>query len=298
MYIEPDPSADSRHETQTPRSQDTDNQLDSLPSVSQTIAYRQFGDISLADYRTLLSIADIVKDIDHTNLKQSCSDQELRTLCAQARRAEELFGVGPKTVCVHSGDVAFCVKELSGTSVEVCAVTGFPLGKDHTLSKVANAEHAIQAGATEIDMVINIGALKSGRDADVTADIQAVTDCCHTHSVAVKVIIECCALTDDEKVRACHCAEAAGADWVKTSTGFGSGGATATDVLLMRKSVSPSMSVKAAGGMSGVADAETMRSNGAQRYGASKVLLDALAQAEKIIGLSSGSSQDSDNMSY
>lgn len=201
--------------------------------------------------------------IDHTLLKPTATDEQIRQLCAEAREH------GFAAVCVNPVWVALCAERLNGTRVAVCTVVGFPLGADLPAAKAFEAERCITLGATEIDMVINIGALKSGQPAVVRDDVAAVVDASHARSALVKVIIEAAYLTDEEKIEACVLAQAAGADFVKTSTGFGPGGATAADVALMRRVVGPAMGVKAAGGIRRGEDFTAMVTAGANRIGAS-----------------------------
>ena len=184
-------------------------------------------------------------------------------MCAEA--AESHFA----SVCVNSSQVALCARELAGTGVAVGSTVGFPLGAMVTAAKVAEARLAVEAGANEIDMVMAIGLLKAGLVDEVYGDIAAVAEVCHAGGARLKVIIEACLLTDAEKATACLTLVAAGADYAKTSTGFSSGGATATDVALMRHVVGPDLGVKAAGGIRTYADAMTMIGAGATRIGAS-----------------------------
>ncbi|HUR20656.1 MAG TPA: deoxyribose-phosphate aldolase [Vicinamibacterales bacterium] len=201
--------------------------------------------------------------IDHTLLKPDATRQELEQLCREA--AEFHFA----TVCVNPAWVALCASRLRGSAVGVCTVVGFPLGA--TTSDVKNYEtrRVIFDGAREVDMVINVGALKSGDVRAVERDIEAVAHPCREAGVLSKVIIEAALLTDDEKVTACTLAKAAGADYVKTSTGFGPGGATVADVALMRRVVGAEMGVKAAGGVRDLDGLMAMVAAGATRVGAS-----------------------------
>ena len=201
--------------------------------------------------------------IDHTLLKPDATREEIEKLCREA--AEFHFA----TVCVNPSWVALAASELRGTGVGVCSVVGFPLGA--TTAEVKNFEtrRAIYDGATEIDMVINVGALKSGDLRTVERDIEAVTDPCRQCGVVSKVIIEAALLSDEEKITACTLSKAAGADFVKTSTGFGPGGATAADVALMRRVVGAGMGVKAAGGVRDLEGLKAMVAAGASRVGAS-----------------------------
>jgi deoxyribose-phosphate aldolase len=201
--------------------------------------------------------------IDHTLLKADATSDEIDKLCREA--AEWRFA----TVCVNPTWVARAAARLQGTGVGVCSVVGFPLGATRPDVKQYEARRAIFDGATEIDMVINVGALKSGDVRLVSDDIRAVVSACAEARVTSKVILETALLTDEEKVTACTLAKAAGADFVKTSTGFGPGGATAADVALMRRVVGTSMGVKAAGGVRDLQQARAMVAAGATRIGAS-----------------------------
>lgn len=201
--------------------------------------------------------------IDHTLLKPDASESDIRKLCDEAAR----FGFA--SVCVNPGWVKKASEFLRGTSVPVCTVIGFPLGATLPDVKAYEARRAIFNGAREVDMVINIGALKSGDDCLVEDDIRAVTDAAHENGVLCKVIIETALLTDEEKVRACLASRNAGADFVKTSTGFSTGGATVHDVALMRRTVGSALGVKASGGVKGIDDARAMFEAGATRIGAS-----------------------------
>jgi deoxyribose-phosphate aldolase len=201
--------------------------------------------------------------IDHTLLKPDATATDIDTLCREA--AEHRFA----TVCVNPAWVALAARRLRGSGVGVCSVVGFPLGATTADVKAYETRRAIFDGATEIDMVINVGALKSGELRLVEQDIEAVATACRTCGVTSKVIIEAALLTDDEKVTACTLAKAAGADFVKTSTGFGPGGATAADVALMRRVVGDSMGVKAAGGVRDFGQVQAMVAAGASRVGAS-----------------------------
>jgi deoxyribose-phosphate aldolase len=204
---------------------------------------------------------DIAKYIDHTVLAADATEKKIAQLCEDA--AQWHFA----SVCVNSCWVPFCVDRLKGTGVNVCTVVGFPLGAMSTAAKAFEAKHAVEEGAVEIDMVINVGWLKAGRDDLVEADIHAVKQACG--GKLLKVIIETCLLTDDEKIRACKLSVAAGADYVKTSTGFSTGGATIEDVALMRKTVGPNIGVKASGGVRSYEAACAMIEAGATRLGTS-----------------------------
>jgi deoxyribose-phosphate aldolase len=201
--------------------------------------------------------------IDHTLLKPDATRQEIEKLCREA--AEHHFA----TVCVNPTWVSLCSKLLAHSTVGVCTVVGFPLGATTPDTKHYETRRAIFDGAREVDMVINVGALKSGDLRAVERDIEAVTGPCRDCGVISKVIIEAALLTDEEKITACTLSKAAGADFVKTSTGFGPGGATAADVALMRRVVGEEMGVKAAGGVRDLEGLKAMVEAGASRVGAS-----------------------------
>ena len=207
--------------------------------------------------------AGVARMIDHTLLKPDAARNEIETLCREA--AEYGFA----SVCVNPTWVAACARQLQGSGVKVCSVVGFPLGATTADTRHFETRRAIFDGAREIDMVINVGALKSGDLRLVERDIEAVTVPCREAGALSKVIIEAALLTDDEKVTACTLAKAAAADFVKTSTGFGPGGATAADVALMRRVVGEAMGVKAAGGVRDLDGLKTMVAAGATRIGAS-----------------------------
>jgi deoxyribose-phosphate aldolase len=208
--------------------------------------------------------AELSKFIDHTLLKPEATVEDVRKLCGEAR--EYHFA----SVCVNPTYVALAAKELANTDVIVCAVVGFPLGAHMPEIKAMEARRAIREGAREIDMVINVGALKSGLCDLVLRDIRAVTDACLERGVVCKVILETASLTDDEKFTACQLAKRARADFVKTSTGFGSGGATVHDVALMAEAVrGTAIGVKASGGIRDLAQANEMIAAGATRLGVS-----------------------------
>jgi deoxyribose-phosphate aldolase len=201
--------------------------------------------------------------IDHTLLKPEASEADIRKLCDEAAQ----FGFA--SVCVNPSWVKRASEFLRGTGVPVCTVIGFPLGATLPDVKAYEVRRAIFNGAREVDMVINIGALKSGDDCAVEDDIRAVAEAAHENGVLCKVIIETALLTDEEKVRACLASKNAGADFVKTSTGFAKGGATVDDVALMRQVVGAALGVKASGGVKGIEDARAMFEAGATRIGAS-----------------------------
>jgi len=201
--------------------------------------------------------------IDHTVLKADTVRSTLKRFCAEAKQYH--FA----SVCVNPTHVSFVADQLQGSGVKTCCVVGFPLGANTSTIKAAEAREAIANGAQEIDMVINIGALKDGDHDLVYRDIKAVVDAVHPAGI-VKVIIETCLLTDEEKVTACQLAQKAGADFVKTSTGFGSGGATVEDVRLMKQTVGDSMQVKASTGINDRKIFEELVAAGATRMGTSK----------------------------
>ncbi|HEY6121063.1 MAG TPA: deoxyribose-phosphate aldolase [Pyrinomonadaceae bacterium] len=209
------------------------------------------------------SASDWTSLIDHTLLKPEASDDDIKRLCAEA--AQYHFA----SVCVNPTWVRAAACNLHGSGVPVCTVIGFPLGANLPDVKAYEARRAIFDGAREVDMVINVGALKSDDDCLVEFDIRSVVEAAHEYNAICKVIIETALLTDDEKVRACLAAKNAGADFVKTSTGFSKGGATVADVALMRRTVGSDLGVKASGGVKGLEDARKMVEAGATRIGAS-----------------------------
>ncbi|PKM85112.1 MAG: deoxyribose-phosphate aldolase [Firmicutes bacterium HGW-Firmicutes-11] len=201
--------------------------------------------------------------IDHTVLKADATSSDVKTLCQEARDHQFY------AVCVNSCYVALCKEELAGTDVAIAAVIGFPLGAAHTAAKAAETEIAVAEGATEIDMVLAIGAMKEGRTDYVLEDIRAVVNAAGKGGAIVKVILETCLLTTEEIVDACLLAKGAGAAFVKTSTGFSTAGATAEHVRLMKQTVGDTMKVKASGGIRDRAKAVEMIEAGADRIGAS-----------------------------
>lgn len=205
---------------------------------------------------------NVAKMIDHTLLKADATKDQIEKICAEAK--EYKFA----SVCVNPAWVKLSSDLLNGTEVKVCTVIGFPLGASTPDTKAFETKNAIENGATEVDMVINIGALKGGDNELVERDIRAVVDAAKGKALT-KVIIETCLLTEEEKVRACELSVKAGADFVKTSTGFSTGGATAEDIALMRKTVGPDIGVKASGGVRSAEDAQKMIEAGATRIGAS-----------------------------
>ncbi len=206
---------------------------------------------------------DLASMIDHTLLKPEATKQQIETLCTEAKKYR--FA----SVCINPCYVPLCAQLLKDSSVKVCTVIGFPLGASNTATKVFEAEQALREGAQELDMVINVGMLKSGEFEYVENDIFGVVTTSKRYGALTKVILETCLLTDEEKVKACLLAKRAGADFVKTSTGFGKSGATAGDVALMRRVVGTAMGVKAAGGVRSREEALAMVASGADRIGAS-----------------------------
>ena len=206
---------------------------------------------------------DLARYIDHTLLRPDAAAADIDKLCDEART----FGFA--AVCVNPTWVRRCAQRLRGSGVRVASVVGFPFGAGTTEAKAFEARRAIRDGAREIDMVINVGALKSGDHELVRRDIEKVADACREAGALSKVIIEAAFLTDEEKVVSSHLAKQAKADFVKTSTGFGPGGATVHDVLLMRETVGPKLGVKAAGGIRSAEDVREMIAAGATRIGAS-----------------------------
>ena len=209
------------------------------------------------------SAKDWASLIDHTLLKPEATDEDIKRLCEEAARYR--FA----SVCVNPTWVRVAACSLRGSGIPVCTVIGFPLGATLADVKAYEARRAILDGATEVDMVINVGALKSGDDCLVEHDIRSVAEVAHEYEATCKVIIETALLTDDEKVRACLAAKKAGADFVKTSTGFSKSGATVADIALMRRTVGTDLGVKASGGVKGLEDARKLVEAGATRIGAS-----------------------------
>ena len=244
--------------------------FDCADQLCVRLCYDKMGNVINAGAERLSSTLGVIpqdlnlaKYIDHTLLKPDATQQEIAQLCFEARKYR--FA----SVCVNPTWVSLCAQLLQGSPVKVCTVIGFPLGATSSETKVFETETAIRQGATEIDMVINIGALKA-RDLDTVAkDIRGVVNAAHARGSIVKVIIEAALLNDEEKTIASLLSKEAGADFVKTSTGFASGGATVHDVELMRKAVGPQMGVKAAGGVRTYEDAASMIKAGATRIGAS-----------------------------
>lgn len=235
-------------------------QPNAVKNIVNVGAERISAGLGVGDHLPDLSLARM---IDHTILKPDATTAEITQLCAEAKQYH--FA----SVCVNPGFVPLCSSLLKGTDVKVCTVIGFPLGATTTEVKRLEAEQAIANGATEIDMVINVGQLKSGNYDYVLNDVNKVVLAAKAHRNVCKVILETALLTDEEKVKACLICKKAGADFVKTSTGFSKGGATVGDIALMRKIVGSAIGVKASGGIRSKEDAEAMIASGADRIGAS-----------------------------
>lgn len=203
------------------------------------------------------------KYIDHTLLKADATQESIKELCRQAKEYDFM------SVCINSSNIELAKEELKGTDVKICTVIGFPLGATTTESKVFETTDAIEKGADEVDMVLNIGALKSKNFDIVLRDISEVAKAAHNKGKILKVILETCLLEKDEIIKACQLSKEAGADFVKTSTGFSTGGAKEEDVALMRKTVGDFMGVKASGGIRTLEKAKLMIENGATRLGVS-----------------------------
>ena len=214
-------------------------------------------------WRDAVAVSGMAGFIDHTILKPDATLEEIDRIC------DEALTHSFASVCVNGVHVRRCAEILSGSDVKVCSVVGFPLGAAAPEVKAYEARRAIEDGAVEIDMVMNVGALRSGDDDFVRRDIGGVVEVCRRLGAKLKVILETALLSDPQKVRACELAKAAGADYVKTSTGFSKGGATAEDIALMRRTVGPALGVKASGGVRTAEDARRMVEAGATRIGAS-----------------------------
>ena len=210
-----------------------------------------------------MNVQDILSRCDHTLLSQTATWDEIRLLC------DDGIKYGTASVCIPPSFVK-AAKEYVGDRLAICTVIGFPNGYNTTAVKCFETREAVAAGADEIDMVINIGMLREGRDEDVLSEIRAIKDACG--GKLLKVIIETCLLSEDEKIRTCGIVTESGAEYIKTSTGFSTGGATREDVALMRKYVGKDVQVKAAGGIASIADAEDFIRLGADRLGTSRVV--------------------------
>lgn len=242
-----------------------------VQSVVQSGADRITASVGLKDGNFDLSLARM---IDHTLLKPEATKQQVEELCAEAKQYS--FA----SVCINPSFVKLCAQLLRGTSVKVCTVIGFPLGMTSTETKTFEVEQAMKDGARELDMVLNVGMLKSSENTYVENDIRSVAQAVHRTGSLLKVIIETGLLTDEEKVRACVLAKRAGADFVKTSTGFAKGGATAGDIRLMRKVVGSGLGVKASGGVRTQEQALELIESGADRIGASASVKIVLGEKE------------------
>ncbi len=258
------------HDIQAAISQGYMCKRDCASGLCATTCFNKIGQVVSAGAERLTSTVGMVPPdpslahmIDHTLLKQDTTPEKITQLCMEARKYN--FA----SVCINPTYVKLCADLLRGSNVKVCAVVGFPLGATLPEIKVLETKMVIENGAQEVDMVVNIGALKARDSALVARDIRGVVSTAHSMGAIVKVIIEACLLNDEEKVLACLLSKEAGADYVKTSTGFSTGGATLHDVELMRKTVGPDMGVKAAGGIQTKEDAEKMVKAGATRIGAS-----------------------------
>jgi deoxyribose-phosphate aldolase len=216
-----------------------------------------------------MEIKDILSRCDHTLLRVDCTAKEIRELCDDAIR------YGCASVCIPPAHVAGA-KRYVGDRLKICTVIGFPNGYNSSAVKAFEAAEAIRAGADEVDMVINLAMVKDGCWADVAEDIHAVREA--SRGKILKVIIECCLLTEEEKVKLCRIVSDSGADYIKTSTGFSTGGATREDVQLMREHCAPHVKVKAAGGISSLKDAEDFIALGAERLGTSRIVKLAMEQ--------------------
>jgi deoxyribose-phosphate aldolase len=225
----------------------------------------------------MLTVHDIAKMIDHSLLNPAFTDNDIREGCALAKK------YNAATVCVRPADLKLAADLLKGSDVLPTTVIGFPHGSNRTDVKVFEAEKAIKDGALELDMVLNIGKLLSGEYDYIKQDIKAVCDCAHNHKIVVKVILENCYLTDEQKIMACKLCDEAGADFVKTSTGYGSNGATAADLKLMHANTKPATKVKAAGGVRTLDSLLAARKLGCVRVGATatKAILDEAEQRYK-----------------
>ena len=234
-----------------------------IDGVKNIVRAVQIGSLLVLDWSENAFDPDLARMIDHTLLKPDATQKEIEKLCAEAKQ------YGFASVCINPSNVKLCVKLLHDTDVKVCTVIGFPLGATSSAVKTFEANCAIKDGAREVDMVINIGMLKSGEYNYVEKDILSVVSAAHRFGVLTKVIIETGLLTNEEKVKACMLAKNAGADFVKTSTGFVKGGATVGDIALMRKVVGPELGVKASGGVRSQEEALALIASGADRIGAS-----------------------------
>ena len=210
-----------------------------------------------------MDTATILSHVDHTLLKPEATWEQIKTLC------DEAMEFGCATVCIPPSFVKQAAAYVQG-NLKICTVIGFPNGYDTTAAKCFMATDAVNNGAEEVDMVINLGWVKDRKWEDLLSEIKAIKEACH--GKLLKVIIECCFLTDEEKIKMCEIVTASGADYIKTSTGFGGGGATREDVALFAKHVGPNMKIKAAGGIANLQDAEDFINLGASRLGTSRIV--------------------------
>jgi len=224
------------------------------------------------------SRASVAALIDHTLLRPEATASEIRKVCAEARQ------YGFAAVCVNPYWAPLVTAEIAGSQVKACTVIGFPLGANATSVKVAETIESVRGGAREVDMVLNVGELRGGNREAVSRDIRCVVEAAHQGGAIVKVILETALLTDEQKITACGLAKGAGAEFVKTSTGFGPAGATAEDVALMRRAVGSAMGVKASGGIRTLADFQKMVTAGATRVGSSSSvqIVDAMGPDGKL----------------
>ncbi len=265
----------------------SEQELSRMVSKALATVRNEGGSSESAPSLPSLSPAEAAGIIDHTLLKPDATEAHIRQHCQEAKQYR--FA----TVCVNATWVALCRSLLADSPVKVCTVIGFPLGATLPEVKAFEAERAVQVGAHELDMVINIGRLKSGDHQGVFQDVAAVVAVAHRTGALVKAIIETALLTEDEKVAACVLAQAGGVDFVKTSTGFSGGGATAADVALMRRVVGPNLGVKAAGGVRSALDLQLMVAAGATRIGASagvKIVEELAANKKPAVSAEAGES--------
>ena len=271
------------NEVSRPHQLDTEDEMNQSSASLQQAVQERVQDVlstpvQVPAVERRLSPSQIAALIDHTVLRADATRDQIVQLCQEARA----HGFG--AVCVNAAYVALCRELLQDTAIEIAAVAGFPLGATLSNVKAYEADRATAAGASEIDMVLHVGALKDKQYEAVLDDIQTVVQACHAQDAVLKVIIEAALLTDEEKVAACYLAQSAGADFVKTSTGFGPGGAVLEDVVLMRRTIGSDMGLKAAGGIRSYADALAMVAAGATRIGASsgvQIVRQARAEEEK-----------------
>lgn len=283
----------SAENIQSPSVQGSYCSVECVDDLCVTTCFNEIGHVISAgaervsnSFGSLPDDLSVAKYIDHTLLKPEATTEQVRNLCAEAKE------YGFASVCVNPIHIPLCAELLSESKVKVCSVIGFPLGANLPETKAFETQKSIEQGATEVDMVINIGALKDQNLELVARDILGVVNTAHSRGVLCKVIIETALLTDEEKKIACLLAKEAGADFVKTSTGFSSGGATVEDVALMRRTVGPSIGVKASGGVSSLEDLEKMVRAGATRIGASAGVRIVQGSGETAISIASGKKEN------